>query len=205
MYSTLPAFVLGFHGCDRSVGERVLSGKTSLKTSENNYDWLGHGVYFWEHNPQRALEYAQHLAANPGRAKTPITDPFVLGAVIDLGRCLNLLESESLHVLAGAYEALRESFESADTDMPVNSEPDAGGYHLLRHLDCAVVEYLHEFEEQAGREPLDSVRGVFFEGASLYPGAGFKEKNHIQVCVRNPNCIKGYFRVRTPDNDWPVP
>ena len=23
--------------------------------------------------------------------------------------------------------------------------------------------------------------------------AGFKEKNHIQICVRNPNCIKGFL------------
>jgi len=28
------------------------------------------------------------------------------------------------------------------------------------------------------------------------PGAGFKEKNHIQICVRNRNCIKGYFLPR---------
>jgi len=144
MYSTLPAFVLGFHGCDRLVGESVLSGKTILKTSENDYDWLGHGVYFWEHNPQRALEYAQQLAVNPGRARSPITDPFVLGAVVDLGHCLNLLESESLQVLAGAYAALKRSFGSTEASMPVNSRPDEGGHHLLRNLDCAVIEYLHD-------------------------------------------------------------
>ncbi len=26
------------------------------------------------------------------------------------------------------------------------------------------------------------------------PTAGFYTKNHIQLCVRNPDCIKGYFR-----------
>jgi hypothetical protein len=25
------------------------------------------------------------------------------------------------------------------------------------------------------------------EGEELYPSAGFKEKNHVQICIRNPN------------------
>ena len=59
--------------------------------------------------------------------------------------------------------------------------------------------------EQTGEPPFDSVRGVFFEGENLYPNAGFKAKNHIQVCVRNPNCIKGFFRVREQDGDFILP
>ncbi len=46
--------VVGYHGCDAAVAERVLAGKTDLKISTNAYDWLGAGVYFWEHGPQRA-------------------------------------------------------------------------------------------------------------------------------------------------------
>ncbi|TSA32147.1 MAG: hypothetical protein D4R64_16610 [Porphyromonadaceae bacterium] len=47
-----------------------------------------------------------------------------------------------------------------------------------------------------------SVRGVFFEGKELYPNSGFREKNHIQICVRNPNCIKGYFLPRNVNNKF---
>ncbi len=39
---------------------------------------------------------------------------------------------------------------------------------------------------------------MFQEGAPLYPGAGFSTKNHIQVCVRDPSCIRGYFRPIGP-------
>ena len=35
---------------------------------------------------------------------------------------------------------------------------------------------------------------AFIEGEPVYQDAGFREKNHIQLCVRNPACIKGYFR-----------
>lgn len=46
---------------------------------------------------------------------------------------------------------------------------------------------------------------MFTEGKPLYPGAGFHEKSHIQICVRNPNCIKGYFRILEPLDEWPGP
>lgn len=51
----------------------------------------------------------------------------------------------------------------------------------------------------------DSVRGVFEEGLEPYPGSAFKEKTHIQVCVRNPNCIKGYFAPILPNKKYPLP
>ena len=59
------AFVLGYHGCDRAVGERVLANKVHLKASNNDYDWLGTGIYFWENSPRRALEWAKYAKANP--------------------------------------------------------------------------------------------------------------------------------------------
>lgn len=33
--------VVGYHGCDAAVAERVLAGKAELKISTNPYDWLG--------------------------------------------------------------------------------------------------------------------------------------------------------------------
>ena len=59
MYTSPVSLMLGFHGCDREIGERVLSGTlTHLRTSENDYDWLGHGIYFWEGNSSRAMAWA---------------------------------------------------------------------------------------------------------------------------------------------------
>lgn len=47
MYSTRSGLILGFHGCDSSLAQAVVAGNKDLRNSENNYDWLGHGVYFW--------------------------------------------------------------------------------------------------------------------------------------------------------------
>lgn len=37
------AIVLGYHGCDRDVGEAILVGEKALKPSKNQHDWLGRG------------------------------------------------------------------------------------------------------------------------------------------------------------------
>lgn len=48
LYSRRSNLVVGFHGCDKSVVDAVIAGKTELLASANDYDWLGNGIYFWE-------------------------------------------------------------------------------------------------------------------------------------------------------------
>ncbi len=96
LYEFLPAFVLGFHGCDQGIGEAILRGeKRHLKKSRNDYDWLGEGIYFWESNPRRAFEFARERAGGGKNSQGAIENPFVLGAIINMGRCLNLSDSSA--------------------------------------------------------------------------------------------------------------
>ena len=83
MYSYKSNLILGFHGCDESIRDIVVSGKDDLKISRNDYDWLGHGVYFWEQNPDRAFEYAKSLSKSLKKTNKKIETPSVIGAVID--------------------------------------------------------------------------------------------------------------------------
>ena len=43
----------------------------------------------------------------------------------------------------------------------------------------------------------DTIRGVFQEGEPIFKSAGLKMKSHIQIAVRNPAAIIGYFK---PEN-----
>jgi len=200
MYSTRPGLVLGFHGCDDSVAMKVLTGEEHLKRSTNNYDWLGHGGYFWENSPSRAMEFAVYLQKFPNRSKGGIVKPAVIGAVIDLGYCLDLLDFDNLQLLKATYEMMLSTSNIAD--FPENKSIGGLGDILLRELDCAVIETLHLLRKVYHHPPFDSVRGVFPEGKELYPNAGFRDKDHIQICIRNPNCIKGFFLPRKLDGDY---
>ena len=191
MYPSRPGLLTGFHGCEKSVRDSIVSGASMLKASKNGYDWLGQGFYFWENNYERALEFAQNP---PGKKKHKI--PSVLGAVIDLEYCLDLLDTKYLRFVKDSYVNIVLSARKNEQEIPQNKSVSGSTDKLIRELDCAVIENVHFMQRQIHLRPFDSVRGVFVEGDELYPGAGFHDKNHIQICIRNPNCIKGFFIPR---------
>lgn len=202
LYSSRSNLVIGFHGCDQSVVDKVVAGKDDLLASRNDYDWLGNGIYFWENNEERAYEWAMTLSRRSGSS---IKQPAVIGAIIDLGYCLDLTDSAYLKELSKTYNVLEEICKSTGEPMPVNKTAGNSSDLLLRKLDCAVIEMTHKLNKAANKRAYDSVRGVFWEGRPLYPNAGFAEKNHIQICICNPNCIKGYFLPREIDKGYPNP
>lgn len=181
------AFSLGYHGCDEEVAEKLLQGQT-FRLSENDYDWLGHGIYFWEANPKRGLDFALEMKAK--RPASKIAKPAVVGAIIDLGLCLDLTALASIEQVKIVYKSLSKVAAETGTALPKNRKDG-----LRRHLDCFVIEALHDIRKDQNEPSLDSVKGIFIEGSPIYETAGFYEKTHIQICVRNPDCIKGVFRV----------
>ena len=80
-----PGFVLGYHGCDKELGGKILRNQTHVSVSKNRHDWLGHGAYFWENSPKRALQWADYVKQHPQHFKHKIKEPFVVGAIIRTG------------------------------------------------------------------------------------------------------------------------
>lgn len=202
LYSRRSNLVIGFHGCDQSVVDAVVAGKTELFASINDYDWLGNGIYFWENNEERAWQWATECAK---RKNSTIKTPSVVGAIIDLGYCFDLTDSSYLKELRNAYDIFKETCKNINKPLPTNVSFGNSSDLLLRRLDCSVVQTALELNKKANIHPYDSVKGVFWEGQELYPNAGFREKNHIQICVCNPNCIKGYFLPKSLNQDFPNP
>ena len=158
VYQRLTGLVLGFHGCDESVGEDLLRGKVPhLKPSVNQYDWLGTGIYFWENDPNRAWEFAEEASRKPHLSRGSISTPFVVGAVIDLGLCLNLMDRRGIDEVEKVYETLRDIHEILDMQMPKNKGKDLG----QRFLDCAVIQSLHNTRATLNRAKLKSARGKY--------------------------------------------
>lgn len=182
-------YVLGYHGCDADVAKKIVSGTDTLVPSKNDYDWLGNGQYFWEDSPERAMRWAKEESKKP---KSKIKSPSVLGAVIDLGNCLNLIEVAYLDLVSTAHDQLQEFLSDIGEPVPKNTGPE----FRARKLDCAVFEALHRFREESSLPAFETVRAFFVEGKPLYPNAGIRQLDHIQICVRNPERIIGYFLPR---------
>ena len=184
--------IVGFHGCDQETMERVLLRGGSLDASNNPYDWLGAGVYFWEHGYERALEFARWK-----QSRGEVSTPAVLGTYIHLGRCFDLTDTWATRQLGRYHDDLVQRLRAAGRAVPVNRKAGPDDFDLvLRHLDCAVINYaLASMDRRSfgGGLFFQTVRGVFVEGPPAYPGAGFHVKSHVQVAVRDPGCILGYF------------
>lgn len=184
------SFILGYHGCDAAIARRAVAGELTLLKSDKDYDWLGPGAYFWESDPYRAREWARWKAA-----RGEIAEPAVIGAVIDLRNCLDLLATDNLEAVKGAHAAFAREQRAQGRALPINAGigGDRNGDKPLRRLDCAVIRFLHRAVEDAGGTPFDTVRGLFPEGEMLYDGAGFRARNHVQIAVRSDDCLLGVF------------
>lgn len=202
MYDIKSNLVIGFHGCEADVRDELLLHPANIKFSQQPYDWLGHGLYFWENNIDRAMQWAIDK-----KSRGNIKEPAVLGAVLQLGHCCDFLESRYIKLLSKYYKVMAEFHNSSGIALPENKDirNDPNKDRLLRYLDCTVIEYMHDIMNEelqhakaahGSFEVFDSVRGAFFEGGPAFEGSGIFAKTHIQICIRNPDCIKGFFKPR---------
>ena len=177
--------IVAYHGCDAEVAEHLLRGGR-FRRSQNDHDWLGEGVYFWEYGADRALAFARDQ-----QRRGKLTRPAVVGALVQLGRCFDLMDTRFTDELSDAFLMLKESRERAGAPLPVNEgrTPDK----LLRRRDCAVLNYYLKALQENGRT-YDTVRCGFVEGPPAYEGSGIQCQSHVQIAVRNEACIVGVFR-----------
>lgn len=204
MYNFRPNLYIGFHGCDESARDSLVNQPNTVKLSEKPFDWLGHGFYVWENNYERALQWAQDK-----QTQGKIKKASVVGVVYLLGNCLDFTDAKFIDTVEDYFESLKQDIEKSGDKLPENKDANYDEYKdkLIRELDCMVIQHMHQKIKEAinydisiqGYSELkhfDSVRGLFTEGGPAFPGAGIRKRNHIQICIRNKNCIKAFFIPR---------
>jgi len=167
--------VLGYHGCDPAFADSLIRGDRRIadwQPSQNPYDWLGHGIYFWEYAPERARIWG-------GKGG-------VVGAVIQLATCLDLTDVSHSLLLVGAFEVVRALYAQRGQSLPANKGK-------RRDLDCLVINKLVAMAENDGIN-FQTVRCPFLEGAPAFKGSSIRKESHIQISVRDKGCILGIFR-----------
>lgn len=186
-------FIIGYHGCDESVVEKVLKDGSDLEHSKNAFDWLGKGTYFWEYAPDRAFEWAVRSKKINGKIKNPA----VLGAYIHLGNCFDLLDIRNTKALGDLFPNFRQFCESNGKKVPENkaAPKDQSNELVMRFLDCAMINWFLDQAASIG-SPFQTVRCAFVEGGAAFSGSKIMSKSHIQIAVIDKECILGYFRPR---------
>ncbi|MBP8849712.1 MAG: hypothetical protein KBG80_04065 [Breznakibacter sp.] len=207
MYSRRPNLMIGFHGCDESTRNELVNNPFVVKKSQELFDWLGNGFYVWENNNKRAYQWAVDK-----HSRGKIEKPSVVGVVYQLDNCLDFTDSQYIDILSTYYDLMKDDLTAIGKALPKNKDLERDIYHdlIFRELGCAVIEYMHQkIDEKIESDIIkkgfselirfDTVRGIFTEGGPAFEGAGIQKKNHIQICIRNLNCIKGFFIPRTKD------
>lgn len=166
--------VTGYHGSSIQYAE-IMVRERALRPSENDYDWLGHGIYFWEDAPCKAWRWA---AGKYG------PDGAVVQATVRLGRCLDLTDIRYTEAIRRAFDGLREAYAAQRKALPTNRGK-------ARRLDCLVINYVgsYVFPE------CETVRAPFLEGSPIFDGSALLSESHIQIVVRKPTAIVGDLQM----------
>ena len=172
--------VMGYHGTNILAANAILD--EGFRISENQYDWLGDGVYFFQEAPQRAWDWA--LTRHGHEAA-------VVGARISTVECINLLDTGWNSFMANAYDSYLSFLNRLGDRVPEQS----GGNH---RLDREVMNYAVGVLEDLGHN-VACVRAAFAEGRPVYPNSAILDLTHVQISVRHPErCLVDIWLEAAP-------
>jgi hypothetical protein len=75
----------------------------------------GEGIYFWEYGYDRALQFAEEQ-----RLRGKVERPSVVGALLQLGNCFDLMDTRFTAELNDAFEMFCAKYEGEGWSLPVN-------------------------------------------------------------------------------------
>jgi len=190
--------VVGYHGTGLTAALRIVNRVEGFRWSRRDFDWLGHGIYFWEYAPEQALNFAKIRQRQFKRKKRPTAEDTrrangplaVIACMIRLGFCFDLLEPKNVENLLEVFADYKENLGLAGMPLPKNDRK-------YRKLDCAVFEYAYRVIKESGQNAsVDTARGVYVPTGGerrVWDGSWISRDTHIQLCVRNPANLLGVW------------
>lgn len=165
--------ICGYHGTSTAKVTNILTN--GFRQSDNDYDWLGTGIYFFQDAPLRAKQWAtQQYPENPA----------VIRALIRLDNCIDLFDVAWQPVLKNLYNSFVAQYRWTNRPLP-KQNPDRSKAH---RLDCAFFNFVSEVIFSQGQS-VESIRAAFMEGERLFPDSAIFDLAHVQIAIRNPTLI----------------
>jgi hypothetical protein len=145
-FSRLPNTARGGRPIDHTAAPfltaRVTVAGGGFHWEEKAMQTAGPNELGYANTAPRGMEFAKDW-----QSRGKIAEPAVVGAIIDLGFCLDLLTSTGIATVKSAHEDLVAYAKKADKPLPKNR---LGPDELLRDLDCAVINHLHKVRDALG-------------------------------------------------------
>ena len=163
-----PIVVTGYHGTSRTAAKRILA--EGFVPSINDWDWLGHGTYFWQDAPVRAYRWAQERLS--GTQEVAV----VVAAQIRLDGFFDLLDQRGMKTLQG----FAAKFQDRSTQL--------SNTRGANRLDCAVFNFATSVLSWRGVNIM-GYRAACVEGNTLTPGSPIYDMSHVQLVVINHQAI----------------
>ena len=170
--------VWGYHGTTQERADAILA-HGQFRLSQNPWEWLGDGVYFWQDAPSRALQWGSEWAARTGEKVA------VLRARIRLGEgCLDLLDTDAAELI---WEYARHFGAKFPKGRPWPMNRSSGRHEL----DATFFNWVALALAGDGIA-VTSIRAAIAEGEPLFEGSPIRRRSHVQIAVREP-------KFRPPD------
>jgi hypothetical protein len=176
-----PLVIYGYHGTSQTKAASILNH--GFLASDNDYDWLGTGIYFFQDAPIRAKQWATQQHPN---------NPVVLRASLQLTNCIDLFDIGWQPLLKSLYNPFVEQWRTTNRPLP-RQDPDRSKAH---RLDCSFLNYSIELLSRQDFT-IESVRAAFMEGERLFPDSAIFDLTHVQIAIRNPALIKAIELIET--------
>jgi hypothetical protein len=184
--------VVGYHGTQRSVAERIVLLQEPFQWYDRPGDWMGNGIYFWEYGPKQAWWWAELRRRQRGWEE-PVA---VVASMIRLGFCFDLLDPDNARDLKTFHADYVQARTAIGLEIPKNG-------HKKKFLDKQVFEYaynaIEDDNEEKGRPTMvDTCRGIYVRPGGrgrLWKTSWVEHDCFIQLLVRNPECILGSWLV----------
>ncbi|WP_310426200.1 hypothetical protein [Chamaesiphon sp. VAR_48_metabat_135_sub] len=171
--------VYGYHGTSKTKAASIL--ENGFLTSDNDYDWLGTGIYFFQDAPMRAKQWATEQHPN---------EPAVICARIRLENCIDLFDVKWFPILKSIYNLFDEQYRSANRPLP-KQNPSRSKAH---RLDCAFFNFASQLLSDR-EQTVAGIRAVFVEGESLFPNSAIFDLAHAQIAIKNPALITECYLI----------
>lgn len=177
--------VFGYHGTFEEAAKSMCQNN-KFKFKQEDYHWLGNGIYFFQDAPHRALEWARN---NVPEIKIGLK-PAVICATIELNpeECIDLLDIRWFPYITKLYQNyLKFSGKFPPKQISIKNLLEKDGEILGKQhrLDCDIIDQVISVLEEE-RITIHAVRAAFLEGTPIISDESHLfDRAHVQIVVRN--------------------